>query len=59
VESVDAAGDQPDWNELRQAGDKTAARRFKDARIIIRMTVEGLSYLLGGGGTPPLLPPME
>jgi hypothetical protein len=26
---------------------------------IIRMTVEGLGYLLGGGGTPPLLPPMR
>lgn len=24
---------------------------------IIRMTVDGLGYLLGGGGTPPLLPP--
>jgi hypothetical protein len=26
---------------------------------IIRMTVDGLGYLLGGGGTPPLLPPMK
>lgn len=25
---------------------------------IARMTVDGLGYLLGGGGTPPLLPPM-
>jgi DNA-binding Lrp family transcriptional regulator len=25
---------------------------------IIRMTVDGLGYLLGGGGTPPLLPPI-
>jgi hypothetical protein len=25
---------------------------------IIRMTVDGLGYLLGGWGTPPLLPPM-
>jgi hypothetical protein len=25
---------------------------------IIRMTVDGLGYLLGGGGTPPLLSPM-
>jgi hypothetical protein len=24
---------------------------------IVRMTVDGLGYLLGGGGTPPLLPP--
>jgi len=25
---------------------------------IVRMMVDGLGYLLGGGGTPPLLPPM-
>jgi hypothetical protein len=25
---------------------------------IVRMTVDGLGYLRGGGGTPPLLPPM-
>jgi hypothetical protein len=25
---------------------------------IVRMTVDGLGYLLGAGGTPPLLPPM-
>ena len=24
---------------------------------IVRMTVDCLGYLLGGGGTPPLLPP--
>lgn len=25
---------------------------------IIKMTIDGLGHLLGGGGTPPLLPPM-